>query len=97
MGKKYKFKIIKPKSKRMLENIKIKINFDDPWNDSYSKYYNISKEDEFFEIEINEEYEYYEHTSIMDGAVFTVQLIYENSTGTRNEIYNLKPIDCLVN
>lgn len=97
MGKKYKFKIIKPKSNRMLENIKIKVHFDDPWNDSYSRYYNISKEDEFFEIELDEKYQYTGHTSIMDGAIFWVQVIYENSTGTRNEIYDLNPIDCLVN
>jgi hypothetical protein len=48
------------------------------------------------EFDVPDSYEWLGATSSMDGCVFTVEVEYRNSTGSRKESKNLKPIEVIM-
>jgi hypothetical protein len=89
--KKWKVQIPPPSAKR-LSNRKIVVHVSDGWTSGPHKEHTLEEGVIEYEFTTDDEREWIGETATMDGPIFDVFVESANSTGSRKEISQLKPV-----
>jgi hypothetical protein len=86
-----------PKAKRMADYAKLVVTLHDGWEGDTLVQTELehkeTKLENFGDVEFDvpDRYEWSESTSVIDGWSFDVKVVFQNSKGTREEVYRLVP------